>query len=130
MKRRSKRSKRIRKAWLEATRGINLGKASNSQCRHFESMSYCAYLKSEHWQRLRAAVLIRDKETCQMCYAEGVQMHVHHRVYRKRGSERFEDLMTVCVACHERAHATETEDRDFLFESQPTDVEGRVLVGC
>ncbi len=85
----------------------------------FEDMSYAAYLRTPYWRRLRAAVLIRDKETCQICYVTRVQMHVHHRIYRKRGREKFEDLMTVCVTCHGRAHATNPDYQDFLFESQP-----------
>jgi 5-methylcytosine-specific restriction endonuclease McrA len=63
------------------------------------------YLPSDEWQRKRAVVLKRDKFECVHCGARATQ--VHHRRYARRriGNEPIEWLVSVCAACHEKAHS-------------------------
>ncbi len=76
-------------------------------------MPYPEYLKSDHWRRVRGAMLIAHSARCQGVKCEGFDsywmgsedyLHVHHVSYRNRGCERFEDLRLICKDCHEDAH--------------------------
>lgn len=76
-------------------------------------MPYPEYLKSDHWRRIRGAMLIAHSARCQGKKCEGFDsywmgsedyLHVHHVSYRNRGNERFEDLRLICKDCHKDAH--------------------------
>ena len=53
---------------------------------------------------LREAVFTRDRYTCQVCgksVKDGVILHAHHIIYRSNGgTDRINNLMTVCDKCH------------------------------
>lgn len=76
-------------------------------------MPYPEYLKSDHWRRVRGAMLIAHSARCQGAKCEGFDsywmgsedyLHVHHVSYKNRGRERFEDLRLICKDCHKDAH--------------------------
>ena len=55
----------------------------------------------------KAYVLSRDNYACQCCKAKGkgVRLEVHHVVYRSQGgSDNPDNLITLCVKCHEAVH--------------------------
>lgn len=61
------------------------------------------------------AVLNRDNYTCQCCKTKKGTMHVHHIIYRSNGgSDRMENLITICEDCHKKLHDGELKD----FESK------------
>lgn len=50
---------------------------------------------------VRYFVLARDKYTCQVCKKKGKILNTHHILYRsKGGSDRADNLITVCTDCH------------------------------
>lgn len=61
--------------------------------------SYAAYRRSPVWQKLREEALLRDKERCRVCNSR-FRLEVHHRCYRRWGTETVDDLTTLCHDCH------------------------------
>jgi hypothetical protein len=66
-------------------------------------LPYGVYLKTAHWQRVRAEALKRAEGRCMMCNA-GQGLEVHHRTYKNRGMERPADVVVLCGSCHGRHH--------------------------
>ena len=64
---------------------------------------YNAYLQTEEWKELRRVVLERDDYECQGCLEKRAE-HVHHLHYKNVGNELICDLVSLCVACHEKTH--------------------------
>ena len=61
------------------------------------------------------AVLNRDNYTCQCCKTKKGTLHVHHIIYRSNGgSDKMENLITLCEDCHKKLHNGELRD----FESK------------
>lgn len=59
--------------------------------------------------------LNRDNYTCQCCKTKKGTLHVHHIVYRSNGgSDKMENLITLCEDCHKKLHDGELKD----FESK------------
>lgn len=57
------------------------------------------------FENVKAFVLSRDKYTCQSCKIKNVKLQVHHIVFRSNGgSNRPENLITVCEKCHSKIH--------------------------
>lgn len=61
---------------------------------------------------LREYVLARDKYTCQWCkkstFKNNVILNTHHIYFRSRGgSDRPDNLITLCVDCHHKLHEIE-----------------------
>ena len=72
---------------------------------------YQQYLQTEHWQRLRNAVLERDGKKCVRCEWP-VRLQVHHKIYRDTPQDTLlEDLETLCEKCHSGAHGKEFKPR-------------------
>lgn len=66
-------------------------------------IDYLEYINSPKWQRVRAIRLRKDKFTCQQCGGKN-ELNVHHLTYKRLGRERIEDLITLCVRCHNDTH--------------------------
>ena len=50
---------------------------------------------------VRYFVLARDKYTCQVCKKKGKVLNTHHILYKTHGgSDRADNLITVCIDCH------------------------------
>ena len=57
------------------------------------------------WQRIARYVRRRDGHRCAKCGRRGVVLHVHHKTPVSRGGRHWPwNLITLCAACHERAH--------------------------
>lgn len=53
----------------------------------------------------KAACLNRDNYTCQYCNTKKGTLHIHHIIYRsKSGSDKLENLITLCEECHRKLH--------------------------
>jgi hypothetical protein len=61
------------------------------------------------------ATLNRDNYTCQCCKTKKGTLHVHHIIYRSNGgSDKMENLITLCEDCHKKLHDGELKE----FESK------------
>ncbi len=81
-------------------------------------ISYPEYLRTKHWQQVRAAMMLIHKATCQ---AEGhyemsetwyfgwePEIDVHHLSYRNKGNERYSELALLCKDHHKLWHSNAT----------------------
>ena len=66
-------------------------------------LNYRDYLATEHWQIMRAHVLSRAKNRCELCYSPK-QLNVHHKTYERLGAEDESDLIVLCRRCHAKFH--------------------------
>ena len=58
----------------------------------------------------REHALVRDRYTCQCCGKKNCRLEVHHIVFRRNGgSDRLENLITLCEDCHKAVHLGEVE---------------------
>jgi 5-methylcytosine-specific restriction endonuclease McrA len=64
---------------------------------------YDAYMVSPEWRSTRRAVLRRAHGRCHYCGRDNA-IQAHHLTYARLGHERPEDLVAVCVPCHEQIH--------------------------
>ena len=64
---------------------------------------YALYLRSKQWHEKALIVKQRDNYLCACCCSSKC-LEVHHKTYERWGNERYDDLMTVCRACHARIH--------------------------
>ena len=59
---------------------------------------------------VKSAVLNRDNYTCQICGEKDSGLEVHHIQFRsKNGSNRMDNLVTLCSNCHGKIHNGELE---------------------
>ena len=56
-----------------------------------------------YWFNLKDKARRRGRGTCEWCQLRPVA-DLHHRTYDREGQERPEDVMAVCIACHETIH--------------------------
>lgn len=69
----------------------------------------------------KAYILARDTYTCQYCGAIDTQLEVHHKVERsKGGTNRPDNLITLCSSCHSKHHAGKI-NANFLVGQQYRD---------
>ena len=66
-------------------------------------MPYAEYLRTAHWQRVRALALARAGQCCELCGDDG-QLETHHRSYARVGFEQPDDLIVLCHDCHRDHH--------------------------
>ena len=84
---------------------------ANSKIKHWGYQKGTLY----GYNNIKAYILTRDNYTCQCCKTKKGTLHVHHIVYRSRGgSDKAENLVTLCEYCHKRLHNGQLKD----FESK------------
>lgn len=76
-----------------------------SEADRLRALPYVAYLKTDHWDRVRRAELRAAEYRCRLCYAQ-TGLEVHHRSYERLGEERPADVFAICGTCHSRQHGT------------------------
>ena len=65
---------------------------------------------AEGFYNVKSAVLSRDNYTCQICGAKNTKLQVHHIRFRSDGgSNRMDNLVTLCKECHDKVHTGELE---------------------
>ena len=61
--------------------------------------------QSKGFYNIKSAVLNRDNYKCQICGKKDVRLEVHHIVFRSYGgSNRMNNLITLCSDCHKKIH--------------------------
>lgn len=61
--------------------------------------------KQKSYANAQSYVLCRDRHTCQMCEKKQGVLEVHHVIWRSEGgSDRPDNLITLCAKCHEKTH--------------------------
>lgn len=66
--------------------------------------------EQKDFYNVKSAVLNRDNYTCQICGEKDTRLEVHHIQYRsKGGSNRMDNLVTLCSDCHDKIHDGELE---------------------
>ena len=64
-----------------------------------------ARARERAWQRVRSAVLQRDKYRCRACGSTS-HVDVHHKKLRSAGGENStRNCLVLCRICHQRVHA-------------------------
>lgn len=94
-------------------------KRENTTPRYTHS-KYTDYINNSlKWQKIRAAILERDKHRCQKC-KKNYDLHVHHITYDHLFNEENypQDLITLCKNCHKALH--DSDDKDRLNEQLKT----------
>jgi len=64
--------------------------------------------RQKGFYNVKAFVLARDEHTCQICKQgkSGTKLHNHHIVFRcNGGTDSPDNLITLCLDCHEQLHA-------------------------
>jgi hypothetical protein len=97
LERRNEQARRDRLAWEARIWELN------------NKMSYEEYLQTSEWLAKKIAALGWAKHRCQLCNTGDEELHVHHRVYTRRGCERLEDLIVLCSTHHRQFHGVEDE---------------------
>lgn len=69
------------------------------------NMPYRLYLRTPEWRRVRDAALQENGYACSLDVSHKEGLEVHHRSYENRGTERPNDLIVLCRACHRLHHA-------------------------
>ena len=69
-------------------------------------IDYKEYVASDEWQRSerRLNCIKAAHNKCQMCGAM-FGLEVHHITYKNLGKELPQDLVLLCILCHEHTHA-------------------------
>lgn len=67
-----------------------------------EREKYNKYLCSKEWWAKKDAVTKRAGGYCEKCHKPG--RHVHHLTYIRKYHELLEDLILLCVDCHNETH--------------------------
>ena len=61
---------------------------------------------AEGFENIKAYIRDRDNYTCQYCKKQNVKLHVHHIIFKsKGGTDRPDNLITLCEQCHNDLHA-------------------------
>jgi len=72
-------------------------------------------LSAEEYNLLRQRVLERDGWRCQNC-GSSKYLHVHHQTRRsKLGDDALDNLITLCVTCHQKQHYFWSSTRNVLY---------------
>lgn len=75
----------------------------------FENMDYIKeYLNTEHWIHFKKEVHIFYNHKCVICGSEE-NLNVHHKTYKNKGRETFNDVILVCQNCHRMIHNIKAE---------------------
>jgi len=56
------------------------------------------------YQNVKEYVLVRDGHKCQVCGKGKIKLHVHHIESRKTGGNAPNNLVTLCLECHDGVH--------------------------
>lgn len=72
------------------------------------STAYQRYLASPEWRAKRRQRLGIDSFKCARCESDE-QLEVHHLTYDRLGSERMDDLLTLCRICHKKDHGRDPD---------------------
>lgn len=67
-------------------------------------LAHDRYLRSNKWLAFRKAILLRAGGFCEYCFKRSKILQVHHLTYERWGFELEEDVLALCLICHEEIH--------------------------
>ena len=67
------------------------------------SQAYQNHIDSPEWAVIRDQVRQRSCGLCEQC-KEKPARHVHHLTYKRLGAEPLDDLLHLCLDCHQKRH--------------------------
>jgi len=76
---------------------------------------YQGYLKSGHWQEIKAKFARSNSKRCFLCGETGI-LHLHHKTYDRLGHEKLGDLVYLCPKCHEFVHSLAVEEQNRMWD--------------
>lgn len=76
-------------------------------------VEYSTYILSEDWNTKRKSRLAKDNYQCAIC-GTGKNLSVHHITYERLGSERLDDLITLCKDCHKQVHKNDLASKNAM----------------
>lgn len=68
------------------------------------AMPYPDYINTEHWIHFREEALKFFGVHCGLCNSEKKKIQLHHKTYKNRGRETFNDVIPLCEDCHKKMH--------------------------
>jgi len=78
--------------------------ATRLEVERLRRLPYRQYLRSDWWMLVKRQKKKRAGFRCEMC-SSSKNLEVHHKTYENRGNEHWEDLIVLCLICHERHHS-------------------------
>ena len=69
----------------------------------FICCDYSEYLKTDHWNNIKATKKHEAGYRCQLCSNDN-KLHVHHNNYNNLFMEEMSDLIVLCESCHKKFH--------------------------
>jgi 5-methylcytosine-specific restriction endonuclease McrA len=82
----------------------------------------------KNWDEISHIIRKDDKFSCGVCLATDLEIHVHHIVYKSNfGTDRKENLVSLCKNCHEKEHKREFDFGENHNANNSTDSELNLL---
>jgi hypothetical protein len=72
--------------------------------RELRRKEYSDYINSKKWISFSSELKVLRGRKCEKCGVTGTILHAHHLTYDRLGCERPEDILIVCIPCHEEIH--------------------------
>lgn len=66
-------------------------------------MNYADYIVSPEWAAVRINSIVAAGNKCRLC-PRRYELQGHHKTYDRSGAELPDDLLVVCVRCHNDIH--------------------------
>lgn len=82
-------------------------------------IEYKRYISSDEWKEKSEWMKRSVGHRCQMCNRLHLPLNVHHRTYKRLGSEMPEDLIVLCRKCHEDFSKTHKYDHRTDTQYEP-----------
>lgn len=78
-------------------------KEQRDKIRTQKKEKYKKYLLSDEWAALKIDLFKHRGYSCERCCSK-TKLHIHHLNYKNIFNEEPEDLIILCVKCHEKEH--------------------------
>ena len=66
-------------------------------------MKYEQYIQSDAWRLQRQLLIAEHGAKCDLCKRTN-ELNVHHLNYERLGNERADDVIVLCIRCHNDIH--------------------------
>lgn len=67
-----------------------------------KEMPYEEYLLTKHWKHF-SSECVKFFGKCVICDSKN-NLKIHHKTYKNRGRETFNDVICLCIECHKKVH--------------------------
>jgi hypothetical protein len=91
------------KGWRKRLKHRNKKKRKRQKKGRIVGLKYKEYIKSQAWLRRRIAYYKTHEKKCAVCKSSH-RISLHHITYANVGREPDEDLVPLCLDCHENYH--------------------------